>query len=129
MSNATNRPLKPVEVGPSTVENFQYDAAAAELRRQPAYDATGRTAQAFARSDQLTLVLTVLKSGAEVAEHKAPGPATVTVLEGKLEFLHAPGGKQTLSKHEAVVFAAGIPHAIRALEDSTFLLAIGGRAG
>ena len=62
-------------------------------------------------------------------EHIAPGPIIVTALSGHLEFSTATESEPLkLRAGEAAVCAAHLPHSVKALEDSAFLLVIGGRA-
>jgi quercetin dioxygenase-like cupin family protein len=127
MSDEVQRPFKPIEISSDTFADFSYTAIAASLRSEPAYESTGRTALAIARSDALTIVLTVIKSGAHIKDHKAPGPGTVVVLDGHLKF-NALEKQVTLKKHDTAVFARDMVHSLEAMEDSCFLLVIGGRA-
>ncbi|ETX07161.1 MAG: hypothetical protein ETSY2_12835 [Candidatus Entotheonella gemina] len=90
---------------------------------------TGRNALTLARGNDLTVVLMALKDQAMLHEHTAPGPITVTVLSGHVEFSTATESEPLrLRIGDAAVCAAHLPHWVKALEDSAFLLMIGGRA-
>lgn len=71
----------------------------------------------------LNVVLTHLHAGGTLAEHSAPGAATVQVLDGHVrvqvgdETLDVPAG--TL-----IAFDAKVRHDVEALEDSTLLLTL-----
>lgn len=89
---------------------------------------TGRNSLSLARSDEMTVVLLVLKDQAVLHEHKAPGPITVTTLSGHLEFsTESQEDPLYLKTGDSAVCAAHLPHRVKALEDSAFLLVIGGR--
>lgn len=75
------------------------------------------------KANGLRLVLEVLRGGEELAEHRAPGPITVQVLEGEIRF-HT--GEDTFRVREGEVLAlpAGRPHSVEAVRDSAFLITI-----
>lgn len=81
------------------------------------------------RGHDLTVVLMVLKDQAVLHAHTAPGPITVTVLSGHLEFsTTADSEPLRLKAGDAAVCAAHLPHHVTALEASIFLLIISVRA-
>jgi quercetin dioxygenase-like cupin family protein len=71
----------------------------------------------------LSVVLTHLHAGGTLAEHSAPGAATVQVLDGHArvrvgdEVLDVPAGR-------LVAFDARVRHDVAAIEDSTLLLTL-----
>lgn len=71
----------------------------------------------------LNVVLTHVHAGGTLAEHAAPGAATVQVLDGRVrvqvgdETLDVPGGR-------LVAFDAKVRHNVEAIEDSTLLLTL-----
>jgi quercetin dioxygenase-like cupin family protein len=96
--------------------------ASEELRRQggASQDRRGVT---LVRQSGLSLVLTHLAAGASLAEHAAPGAATVQVLSGRVrarvgdESLNLPAGS-------LIAFDAGVRHAVEAVDDAILLLTI-----
>lgn len=76
------------------------------------------------------LVLFAMDAGQEISPHTAPFPAQVLVLEGRLEVL-VDRTWETLSAHDGLDLPAGLPHAVRALAPSHFLLTMlrGAKAG
>jgi quercetin dioxygenase-like cupin family protein len=58
-----------------------------------------------------------------VAPHTTSGELTVQCLEGKVEF-SAEGKTQELSAGRLLFLAAGVPHSMKAVEDSSVLLTI-----
>lgn len=93
------------------------------LREEPVYTRNGRNGVTLVKSPALRVVLEVLRSGAELSEHRAPGPITVQVLEGEIRF-HT--GEDTFRVREGEVLAlpAGRPHAVEAMQDTAFLITI-----
>lgn len=71
----------------------------------------------------LNVVLTHVHAGGTLAEHSAPGAATVQVLDGHVrvrvgdETLDVPAGR-------LVAFDAKVRHDVEAIEDSTLLLTL-----
>jgi quercetin dioxygenase-like cupin family protein len=61
-------------------------------------------------------------------EHHADAPISVHALEGRIQFEVGGQSHQLLPGHLLVV-AAGLPHSVTAMEQSAFLLTIGGHDG
>lgn len=70
----------------------------------------------------------VLPAGKTLSEHKAPGEIIVQCLEGDITFTTMGEPKQ-LRAGDMLYLAAGEPHALTAIEDSSFLLTIVARNG
>ncbi len=129
MKQAYERPFWPTKITNSTAASFPLLSMANQLMGEDVVERTGRNALSLVRGSDLTVVLMVLKDQAVLHEHIAPGPITVTALSGHLEFSVATESKPLgLRTGEAAVCAAHLPHSVKALEDSAFLLVIGGRA-
>ncbi len=58
-------------------------------------------------------------------EHHADAPITVYGLEGRIRF-DVGGQSHELTPGRVLVVAAGLPHSVHAIEQSAFLLTIGG---
>jgi len=69
------------------------------------------------------LVRMVLPAGKELKEHRAPGEIIVHCLEGRVEFTTM-GKTEVLTPGKLLLLPAAEPHAVKALEDSSFLLTI-----
>jgi len=67
------------------------------------------------------LVLFAMDKDQEISAHSAPFPARVICLEGKLEVV-VDGTWKTLSGKESIDLPAKIPHGIKALSPSHWLL-------
>ncbi|MBB02583.1 MAG: cupin [Planctomyces sp.] len=81
------------------------------------------TTQTLLKTDQLQLVRMVMPQGKEIAEHKAPGPITVQCLEGKIAFTTL-GKTQELVAGQMLCLPAEEPHALKCLEEASFLLTL-----
>ena len=93
------------------------------LREEPEYLANGRDGITLVKSPELRVVLEVLKRGSELAEHRAPGPITVQVLEGAIRF-HTGEDTFRIRQGEVLALPAGRPHSVEAVQDSAFLITI-----
>ena len=78
---------------------------------------------AFFKSDQLELVRLLLPRGKLMQEHQVAGEITVMCIEGLIEFT-AHGRKQQMAAGHLIHLAAGEPHSLHALADTTALLTI-----
>lgn len=118
----------PVNTDDLTLVQFPFRQLAIELRQEKGYGSSGKSARSLVRGESLTIVLIALKGGATLHDHPAPGPATVLVLEGKVEFC-GPNGepKHSLVTLDSVAFPAGLLHSVHAVEDSLLQVVIGGR--
>jgi len=93
------------------------------LRGEPEYAANGRNGTTLVKDAELRVVLQVLREGAEMAEHHAPGPITVQVLDGEIQF-SVGEVVHTLRPGGLLVLPTRRPHAVKAARDSAFLLTI-----
>lgn len=109
------------------VQLFDLGALGQELASQPV-PAVGRTTRVLFKSQDLTLVSVFLPAGSEWKEHKAPGPATAQVVRGKIRFVWE-HGEAMPGNSQVVLFAAGLPHSVVALEDTLLLVTIGYKPG
>jgi quercetin dioxygenase-like cupin family protein len=129
MSAAFERPFRPVELSPSTLTSFPLQAMAQQLMTEDVFQTSGRNALTLIHHKDLTIVLTVLKSGAVLQEHHAPAPVTLLPLFGEIILASAAGTTRlTLDHSKAAVFAANLPHRVEAQQDSAFILVMGGQA-
>ncbi len=110
-----------------TAEHLLIDLeeAVAELERLVPSE-QDRRAVTLVKEGGLNVVLTRMRAGSNLAEHSAPGAATVQVLDGHVrvqvgeQSLDLPGGR-------LIAFDANVRHYVEALEDSTLLLTLAER--
>ncbi len=128
MNQAFERPFRPVEIADTTVKSFTLSAMADQLMSEESIEHSGRTSLSLARGKNMTVVLMVMKEKAVLHEHKAPGPITISTLKGHIEFTaQVQSEPLLLQAGDAAICAPHLPHQVKALEDSAFLLVIGGR--
>jgi quercetin dioxygenase-like cupin family protein len=87
----------------------------------------GRNAKTLVKHQDLRLVLTVLRAGGRIQEHKASGRISIQTLQGhlSLHILQAlPGDMIDLPAGHLLVLDQAAPHDVEAVDDSAFLLTV-----
>jgi len=129
MSNPIQRPFKPADLQSEPCRVFQLTELAAAERETSSYASAGRTGTTLMKSSGLTLLLIVIRKGAEIRDHEVRGAATIMVQEGRVRFIIADSEEpRELSSRDSLVLVPGLRHRVEALEDSAFLIAIGADA-
>ena len=77
----------------------------------------------LAKTADLELIRLVLPAGKDIPSHKVAGEITVQCLEGRVAFT-AEGKTHDLSAGQLLYLAAGEPHAVKGIEDSSVLVTI-----
>ena len=75
------------------------------------------------KTDNVEVIRIVMHSGKVIPEHEAPGEIIVQCLEGRIVFTAA-GKMEELSSGQMLYLKAEEPHAVRCLEDASFLVTI-----
>ena len=105
----------------SPMEVFDVGAQVESIHRE------GRAGQdrtvILLKTDSLRLIFRSFSEGASLPTHKAPGPITVQVLDGHIEFT---AGTQTtpVRKGEVLALDSGVPHSVKALSNSAILITV-----
>ena len=73
------------------------------------------------KTDALELIRLVLPAGKVIPTHNVPGEITVQCLEGRVAF-NARGRTQDIKAGHLLFLAAGEPHSVTAIEDSSLLV-------
>jgi quercetin dioxygenase-like cupin family protein len=94
------------------------------LRREDSYQGGDRSAKTLVKEHGFSVVLTVMRSGARLQEHKAAGPLSVQTLAGHIR-LHALQETIDLPLGHVVMLEGNVSHDVEAVEESAFLLTIG----
>lgn len=83
---------------------------------------TTRTSTLY-KTQHLEVFRMVLLAGKEMPEHKVAGELTVQCLEGSIEFSIG-STRDVMHPGDLKCLAGGIPHALRAIEDSSVLVTL-----
>jgi quercetin dioxygenase-like cupin family protein len=81
----------------------------------------GASPNLLAKGETLEIRRLILPQGRAIPTHHAAGEITVHCLQGRIEFT-ADGQTRDLSPGQLIVLAAGEPHSLVSLEDSTVLV-------
>ena len=103
--------------------SFDLQREQEQLRQEASYRGGDRNAKTLVKESGLRVVLTVMRSGARLQEHKTAGPLSVQTLAGHIR-LHALQDTFDLPVGHVVILDGNISHDIEAVEESAFLLTI-----
>jgi quercetin dioxygenase-like cupin family protein len=122
-------PYKPFDFSTSEIRVIDPAKLARELGNSDVLQKSGRVAVTVAREARMTVVLTVVKQGAEIHEHEAPGPVTLWVVSGRVGLRPESGGgsESLLDAGSCAVFSPEVRHSVVGLLDSIIVIVIGGR--
>jgi quercetin dioxygenase-like cupin family protein len=118
-----SRPERETRFAAGDLHVQAWETVARELRQEPEYQKNGRNGTTLVKTPRLRQVLEVLRAGACLEEHTAPGPISVLVLEGELQF-EAGAESVPLQPGQLLSLPSERPHRVEAVKDSTFLLTI-----
>jgi quercetin dioxygenase-like cupin family protein len=93
------------------------------LRADAPIRAHGRDSLTLIRDPGFDLILVALNAGGQLPEHKAPGPISVIVLDGRIAF-SSNGERLELGRHDLITLPAKVLHSVEALEESAILITI-----
>jgi quercetin dioxygenase-like cupin family protein len=115
--SSINRPL--------TAPNLTFDLASqlGELRREEAYQRSGRAGRTLAKSGRMRVTLVAMSRGNVIGTHQADSPLTLHVLEGHIRF-RAGGEDHELKAGQLLFFGPGDAHDLTATEESALLLTL-----
>jgi len=94
-----------------------------QLRQEESYRGGDRNAKTLVKEHGLRVVLTVMRSGARLQEHRTAGALSVQTLTGRIR-LHVPEDTIDLPVGHVVILDGNVSHDVEAVEESAFLLTI-----
>src|SRR5215208_4564249 len=116
-------PLRPAQRLAGSTLTFDLAAELEQLRGEDSYRSSDRNAKTLVKEPDLRVVLTAIKDGGRLREHRAPGPVAVQTISGRIR-LHAGGQTLELPVGHLLMLEPNLPHDVEALEESAFLLTI-----
>ncbi|MGB2898114.1 MAG: cupin domain-containing protein [Candidatus Acidiferrum sp.] len=127
MTNTVERPSRSGAVrAPGPLGNpmltFDLSAEIKRLREENVWQG-GRDSKTLVKNQDFRIVLTVLKAYALVREHKTTGRISVQVLSGHIQ-MHVQDKVFDLPAGHLLALDRAVPHDVKALEDSAFLLTL-----
>jgi len=103
--------------------SFDLTHECGQLRQEESYRAGDRNARTLVKEPGIRVVLTVMKGGTRLKEHKTDGALSVQTLAGHIR-LHALGETIELPVGHVATLAAAVPHDVEAVDESAFLLTL-----
>ncbi len=127
MSDRPNQPAGSAALrAPGPLKNpilsFDLNSEIDQLRGENAWQG-GRNSKTLVKHPDFRVVLTVLKSKAQLHEHKAAGRISVQTIAGHIR-MHMQDKVVDLPAGHMLALERALPHDVEALEDSAFLLTI-----
>jgi quercetin dioxygenase-like cupin family protein len=92
-----------------------------QLKEEPAWEKNDRNGITVFKTDNLTMVLTILHKKAEIKDNKVDGLVTLQVIEGMIRVSTIDGDIEMKEK-QLISLHSNEPHSIEALSDCAFLL-------
>ena len=105
------------------VLSFDLAEKVRSLKLEKQWKTEGRDAITLVKTSSLRIVLMVLHEGTTMAEHSADGAIIVHVLSGSVDFIIKDNSTH-LKASSLLSLAGGIPHSVRAIEESVLLLTV-----
>ena len=124
-SGTGQRPARQVS---APVLAFDLAQQLTSLKQESSWQRSDRNARTLVEESGFRLVLTALKAGAQLREHRADGWVSIHGLEGHLR---VQAGRHTtdLAPGHVVVLEPNLAHSVEAVEEGAFLLSLALRAG
>jgi quercetin dioxygenase-like cupin family protein len=95
------------------------------LRHSDSYQASDHAAVVVAKNSGLRVMLVALKCGGRMDEHHTDQSITVQGVDGHVEFTIG-DTVAALTPGRLLAVAPGLPHSVAGIDESAFLLTIGG---
>lgn len=94
-----------------------------QIKKETSWKDSKRNAITVFKTNGLRIVLIALHKGSEMARHIADGIISVQVLEGQLQF-NTDQQSLELNKGQMLALHERIPHSIKAIQETFFLLTL-----
>src|SRR5215469_7614018 len=96
-----------------------------KLKKAPSWQReSGRSAETLVKYDEFRIVLVRMRPGSYMSHHRAEGPISIHVLQGKIR-VHLPeNGVEDLESGGLLILGRCLEHDVEAVEESAFLLTI-----
>ena len=94
-----------------------------ELESSEFWKSENRTAKTLVKEANLRVVLTLMKAGALLKEHKAQGNVSIQVLHGRVR-VSVDDNTVELEQNQMMILNPGVRHSVEALDDAAFTISI-----
>ena len=103
--------------------SFDLAQEVATLHQEETWHRSDRNARTLIEEPGLRVVLTVLRAGTRIREHRTDGWVVIQTLEGYIR-VQSPAETLDLVGSRLLGLQPGVPHDVEAIEQSAFLLTI-----
>lgn len=110
----------PMEV---PLQLVRFEDQIGSMKKEPAWEHGERVAKTLVKEGRLRVVLTLMRAGTVLHEHRTEGAVTIQCLAGRMK-LHAQGREIELIDGEMAALDSGIEHSVDAVGESAFLVTI-----
>jgi quercetin dioxygenase-like cupin family protein len=119
---------RPLHVTSETFAGLSLAPLVDELLASGEVQREGKTGRTLAKSDSMTVVLTVMRAGERVLHQRIPTPALVVPIRGDISFDRVGDSLHASTEGDSVVLMGpGLEHEFLAHTDGAFLLVMGPR--
>jgi len=102
--------------------DFDLNEQIEQLQNEP-YWQSGRNSKTVVHHEDFRMVVTAIRAGTEIHEHRTAGRLAVQILRGHMR-MHANGEEFNLPAGKVLVIDQAVPYDMHAIEDSAFLLTV-----
>lgn len=122
MAEQSRKPLSVLSLD-APLATFDLRALVQQIKNEEGWRKGERSTMALFKTERMRVMLVALRAGTKLSSHRADGPITVQVVEGRITF-NAESQNVTLAEGQMLSLQSGLPHAVDAPEDAVFLLTV-----
>ena len=98
-----------------------------KLKTSPGWEQPiGRSSATLVKHENLRIVLILMKAGSRMSHHRTEDPISIQTLQGRIRLEIAQQETYELGPGELLSLRGNLEHDVAAMEESAFLLTIGG---
>jgi quercetin dioxygenase-like cupin family protein len=122
-SATAGSPQRPARQLAGAVLSFDLAQEIASLQQEGSWQRGDRNARTLVGEPDLRIVMTVLRAGERIREHRTDRPVAIHRLEGYIR-VESPDETTGQQVGRLMTLQPGVPHDLEAIEQSAFLLTI-----
>lgn len=123
LGETAGSPERPPRTLTGPALSFDLAQEIAALQQEEAWARGDRNARTLVEEPGLRVVLTMLRAGARIREHRTDGWVVIQALDGYVR-IESPGETIDLVAGRLLSLQPGVPHDVDAITESAFLLTI-----
>src|SRR5689334_11565998 len=95
----------------------------ATLKREPSWQRGDRNSRTLVHESQLRIIVTSMKAGARLHEHRTDGAVSLQTIDGHIR-LSTAQGVVDLPQGRLIALSSGVSHDLEAVDESAFILTV-----